>query len=158
MTSLRSAGSYAGEAGIGGGGAAAFAAQVFNGGATLLAKKPSDAIVDVEGVRGKPTAVALIGIGLSRTCSGGAGKRPGSPVEISYTLWGGDILPVTRRDWLDSRVLLFHTTSLESRKMSANFFVPYGSGRSSFSKGTPSSKTTLLTTSGLSQHSSKTRA
>ena len=82
MTSLRSAGSYAGEAGLGGGGAAAFAAQVFGIGGVLVAMDPSDAIVDDDSVRGKPTARALDGMGLSMTEVGG-GKRPGSPVETS---------------------------------------------------------------------------
>jgi hypothetical protein len=67
MTSLRSAGSYAAEAGLGGGGAAAFAAQVFMTGGTWVAISPSDAIVDEEGVRGKPTTAALVGTGLSMT-------------------------------------------------------------------------------------------
>ena len=67
MTSLRSTDSYAGEAGLGGGGAAAFAAQVFVTGGALAAINPSDAIVDDEGVRGKPTAMALAGMGLSMT-------------------------------------------------------------------------------------------
>jgi len=83
MNSLRSAGSYAGEAGTRGGGAAAFAAQVFIGGVALVVANPSDAIVDVEGVRGKPIAVALVIMGLSISCAGGAGKRPGSPTDIS---------------------------------------------------------------------------
>lgn len=52
---------------MGGGGAAAFAAQVFVTGGALAAMKPSDAIVDDEGVRGKPTAMALAGMGLSMT-------------------------------------------------------------------------------------------
>lgn len=51
-----------------------------------------------------------------------------------------------------------NATSLESRKTPGNFFVPYGSGSNSFSKGTPSSRMTLLTISGLSEHSSSTRA
>lgn len=83
MTSLRSAGSYDGKTDTGGGGAAAFAAQLLITGGALVVTNPSDAIVDVEGVRGKPTAVALAGIGLSITCRGGAGRRPGSPVETS---------------------------------------------------------------------------
>lgn len=83
MTSLRSAGSYFGTAEAGGGGAAAFAAQLVTDGVTLVVRNPSDAIVDVEGVRGKRTALLVIGMGLSITGGGGAGKRLGSPVEIS---------------------------------------------------------------------------
>ena len=83
MTSLRSAGSYFGTAETGGGGAAAFAAQLVTAGAALVVRNPSDAIVDVEGVRGKRTALLVIGMGLSITGGGGAGKRLGSPVEIS---------------------------------------------------------------------------
>lgn len=83
MTSLRSVGAYAGGSDTGGGGAAAFAAQLFRNGVTLEATKPSDAIVDVEGVRGNPTATALAGMGLSISCGGGAGNRPGSPVVMS---------------------------------------------------------------------------
>lgn len=49
----------------------------------MVVRNPSDAIVDVEGVRGKRTALLVIGIGLSITGGGGAGKRLGSPVEIS---------------------------------------------------------------------------
>lgn len=67
MTSLRSAGSYAGIAEAGGGGAAALAAQLFTAGVGLeVVTNPSDAIVDEEGVRGKPI-VALAGMGLSIT-------------------------------------------------------------------------------------------
>jgi hypothetical protein len=83
MTSLRSAGSYFGTAEPGGGGAAAFVAQLVMAGAALVVMNPSDAIVDVEGVRGKRTAWAVIGMGLSITGGKGAGNRVGSPVEIS---------------------------------------------------------------------------
>lgn len=79
MTSLRSAGSYAGEAETGGAGAAAFAAQVVMSGGPLTFMHPLDVIVDEEGVRGKFKAVAQ----PSMTCGVGAGKRPGSPVEMS---------------------------------------------------------------------------
>lgn len=79
MTLLRSAGSYAGKAQAGGGGAAALAAQVLTIGAGLnSATNPSDAIVDDEGVRGK-AMFALAGIGLSITWGCGTGNRPGSP-------------------------------------------------------------------------------
>jgi hypothetical protein len=86
MISLRSVGSYFGDAETGGAGAAAFAAQLLKVGGAFIVETPSDAIVDEEGVRGKCIAVALAGTGLSITCGGGAGKRPGSPVETSYTL------------------------------------------------------------------------
>jgi hypothetical protein len=160
MTLFRSAGSYLGDAKAGGGGAAALVAQVLKTGAGLnAATNPSDAIVDDEGVRGK-AMFALAGIGLSRTWGGGAGNRPGRPGAMSKTFEAavGVLIPDGWIARTGGAEFAPNATSLESRKRPGNFFVRYGSGSNSFSNGTPSSKMTLLTISGLSEHSSRTRA
>lgn len=59
----------------------------------MAVMNPSEAMVDAEGVRGMRAAVALAGIGLSKTCGENAGKRLGSPVEMSYDFCRGDSAP-----------------------------------------------------------------